>query len=60
LVAKGLNPHGGAEFVAREPGTRRGLLVSASSMTFSGSLLVDEVCSRIARNALARALDSAS
>ncbi len=55
-VAKGLNKHGGADMVVRDPQGMRGGLFSASSVTFSGSLLIDAVCSKILKNVLGRAL----
>jgi hypothetical protein len=55
-VAKGLNKHGGADMVVRDPDGTRGGLFSASSVTFSGSLLIDAVCSKILKNVLGRAM----
>lgn len=56
-VAKGMNPDGGgADMVVREPSGNRGGVFSASSITFTGSLLIDPVCSGIMRNALDAAL----
>lgn len=59
LVAKGLNPHnGGADMIVREKTDKHGLLFSVSSITFVGSLLVDEVCSRIVNNVIKKILDN--
>lgn len=58
LLAKGLNPDGGgAEMIIREPHADRGGLFSASSITFGGSLLADDICSKMVMNVLGRALD---
>jgi len=57
-VAKGQNQWGGADMVVREPAGHRGGVFSASSITFGGSLLVDDVCSQIVRNVLEKALSS--
>jgi hypothetical protein len=59
-IAKGLNPHGGADMVIREAAGTRGGVFSASSISFGGSLLPDPVCSGIVRNVLNRCLDSES
>jgi len=59
LVAKGCNPRGGAHMVVREPQSSRGGVFSASSITFTGSLLVDDVCSGIVKNVIRRALERA-
>lgn len=56
MIVKGLNPFGGAGMVIREASETRGGLFSASSITFSGSLLIDEVASRLVRNVIDRAL----
>ena len=56
LVAKGMNPDGGADMVVREPSRTRGGVFSASSIVFGGSLSVDETCSAIVKNVLKRAL----
>jgi len=57
-VAKGQNRWGGADMVVREPAGHRGGVFSASSITFGGSLLVDDVCSQIVKNVLEKALSS--
>jgi len=56
LVAKGMNPNGGAEMVVRDPDKTRGGVFSGSSIVFGGSLPVDAVCSAIVKNVLNRAL----
>ena len=56
VVAKGLNQKGGADMVVRDPNGKRGGMFSVSSLVFSGSLLIEEVCSRIVKNALNKAL----
>jgi hypothetical protein len=58
VVAKGLNPNGGADMVIREPQGLRGGVFSASSITFGGCLLVDDNASQIVKNVIARALDN--
>lgn len=56
VVGRGTNPDGGgADMVVREPGRGRGGLFSASSITFGGTLLVDDKTATVARNAIARA-----
>src|ERR1019366_6701557 len=57
VIAKGLNPFGGADMVVREPQGSRGGMFSASSITFGGSLLVDGVASQLVKNVLARAME---
>lgn len=52
LIAKGQNKGGGAEMVICEPNAKRGGVFSASSITFGGALLIDEVCSGIVNNVL--------
>ncbi|MDP4116090.1 MAG: hypothetical protein Q8903_08145 [Bacteroidota bacterium] len=53
LIAKGTNKNnGGADMIIREFGKTRGMLFSASSITFGGTLLVDEVSSGIVNNVL--------
>jgi hypothetical protein len=47
-----MNSRGGADMVVREPEGSRGGVFSASSITFTGSLLVDYVCSEITRTVL--------
>ncbi len=55
LIAKGSNNFkGGADMIVREQDGQHGLLFSASSITFGGTLLVDENCSRIINNVLER------
>jgi len=57
LLAKGGNPQdGGADMILIEPTGTRGGVFSASSITFGGSLLVDNIASRLVRNVLNRAL----
>jgi hypothetical protein len=56
LVAKGLNPRGGADMVVRDPAGTRGGMFSASSIVFGGCLLVDRVASMIVKNVISRAL----
>ncbi|MBD3306749.1 hypothetical protein GF339_10015 [candidate division KSB3 bacterium] len=58
VLAKGLNKHGGADMVIREPHGTRGGMFSASSLVFSGSLLIDNVASSLVKNILARALQT--
>ena len=57
VVAKGQNHWGGADMVVREAEGKRGGVFSASSITFGGSLFCDEVCSRVLKNALEKALN---
>ncbi|MDX1618076.1 MAG: carboxypeptidase-like regulatory domain-containing protein [Balneolaceae bacterium] len=57
-VAKGQNRWGGADMVVREPGGTRGGVFSASSITFGGSLLIEEICSGLMNNVLNRFLSS--
>ncbi len=52
LLAKGLNSGGGADMVCRMPGGTRGLLFSASSLTYGGALLIDPAVSRLTANAV--------
>lgn len=59
VVATGLNPPSGADMVIRDPSGTRGSLFQVSSIALGGSLLVDDVCSTITKNVLARALDKA-
>ncbi|HKI78181.1 MAG TPA: N,N-dimethylformamidase beta subunit family domain-containing protein [Ignavibacteriaceae bacterium] len=57
LLAKGTNSRGGgANMIIREP-NGKGIMFSASSITFGGTLLIDNVCSRIVKNVLSKALD---
>lgn len=56
VVAKGLNPGGGADMVVREPTLTRGGMFSASSIMFSGCLLIDQIASTVIANALKKAL----
>jgi hypothetical protein len=58
IIAKGLNKSGGADMVVREPSSERGGMFSASSITFGGCLLVDDVASSIVKNVIARALST--
>ncbi len=57
VVAKGLNPMGGADMVVRDPDGSRGGMFSASSLLFSGCLLIDNVASQIVKNVLIKALN---
>lgn len=57
VIAKGTNRWGGADMVIREPDKNRGGMFSASSLTFSGALLIDNVASTIVRNVLSKALE---
>jgi N,N-dimethylformamidase len=57
MLAKGVNPKGGAEMMVREPEGSRGGMFSAGSITFVGSLLVDPGTSKLTRNVIERALD---
>jgi N,N-dimethylformamidase len=56
VIAKGCNPYGGADMVVREPDGERGGLFSASSLVFSGCLLIDDVASALMKNVMNRAL----
>jgi len=56
VVASGMNHPRGADMVVRDAGGTRGGLLQVSSITFGGALLIDDVCSAIARNVLSRAL----
>lgn len=56
IVAKGLNRKGGASMVIREPNGKRGGMFSASSLVFSGCLLIDYTASIIVKNVLNMAL----
>jgi len=56
LVAKGMNPDGGADMVVREPSSDRGGVFSASSIVFGGSLGIDSVCSKVVENVLKKCL----
>lgn len=58
LIAKGINKYGGADMVIREPQGSRGGMFSASSLVFSGCLLVDYVASTIVKNIIKKATDS--
>jgi N,N-dimethylformamidase len=60
VVAKGLNKKGGADLVIREPCGTRGGLVSASSITFGGCLLIDDVASMLVKNVIFKALGNES
>lgn len=55
-IAKGCNPYGGADMVVREPNGERGGLFSASSLVFSGCLLIDNVASMLLKNVLSQVL----
>ena len=55
LIAKGTNKFkGGADMIVRDSDGQHGLLFSASSITFGGTLLVDNICSKIVKNVLER------
>lgn len=56
VVAKGLNRSGGADMVFREPASNRGGMFSASSLLFSGCLLIDNSASLMMKNVLKAAL----
>ncbi len=59
LLAKGTNPHkGGADMIIREPNDGRGIVFSASSITFGGSLLIDSKSAIIVKNLLKKVLKS--
>lgn len=58
LIAQGVNKHGGANMVIREPKGTRGGMFSASSLVFSGCLLVDYLASTVVKNIIAKALSS--
>lgn len=60
VVAKGQNPGGGADMVIREPSAKRGGVFSASSITYSGSLLIDSGVSQVTKNVLQRILSGGS
>jgi N,N-dimethylformamidase len=58
LIAKGMNgKKGGADMIVRERTNDHGLLFSASSITFVGSLAVDKISSGIVKNVLQKVLD---
>jgi hypothetical protein len=56
VVAKGMNRFGGADMVVRDPAATRGGMFSASSVVFSGCLLIDPFASHMVGNVLRRAL----
>lgn len=57
LLAKGKNKNnGGADMIIRET-TGKGIIFSASSITFGGSLLIDRPASMIVKNVLNKALN---
>ena len=56
-IAKGNNKNGGADMIVRDKNKNRGLLFSASSITFGGSLLIDKVNSCIALNVIKKSLN---
>lgn len=56
IIAKGLNEKGGADMVVREPSGSRGGMFSASSVTFSGCLLIDNAASTLVKNVVSAAL----
>ncbi len=55
-IAKGCNRWGGADMVVREANHSRGMVFSASSITFGGALLIDPVCSQITKTVLSESL----
>jgi len=55
-VAHGRNTNGGADMLVRDSSGARGGVFSAGSITFTGSLLVDQGISRILKNVLDKAL----
>ena len=57
MVAKGTNRGGGADMLVREPLGSQGGVFNASSICYSGSLLVDPVVSGITRNVFRRAMN---
>ena len=58
LLAKGMNKRrGGADMIIREP-ENKGIMFSASSITFGGSLLIDEVSSKIVNNVIKKSLSN--
>jgi N,N-dimethylformamidase len=61
IIARGTNPdHGGAEFVVRTVGSAGGGVVSAGSITFAASLLVDSALTAVTRNLVLRCLGNES
>jgi hypothetical protein len=52
VVASGLNTNGGAQMVFRDKTEKSGLMFSASSVSFTGSLLVDRNISKLVENIL--------
>jgi hypothetical protein len=56
VIAKGLNSQGGADMVVREMSGKRGGMFSASSVTFSGCLLIDDAASTVVKNVVCKAL----
>jgi|GEM_PF-1762757 len=56
VIAKGMNKYGGADMVVRDPQGQRSGIFSASSVTFVGSLLIDETCSQIVKNVIQKVL----
>ncbi len=58
VLAKGTNPkNGGADMIIRDQRNSAGLVFSASSITFGGTLLIDEVTTKIVKNVIERALN---
>lgn len=61
IIARGCNPdRGGAELVVRTVGSAGGGVVSAGSITFAASLLVDPTLSAVTRNLVLRCLGDGS
>jgi hypothetical protein len=57
LIAKGTNKKGGgADMVLRES-EEKGIMFSASSITFGGTLLIDDACSKIVKNVITKAVE---
>lgn len=57
VLARGTNRFGGADMVIRDPSGTRGGMFSASSLVFSGCLLIDSTASLLVQNVLQRALE---
>ena len=58
VIAKGMNRGGGADMVVREPSKSRGGMFSASSVCFTGCLLIDKGASKVVLNVISRALNN--
>lgn len=57
VLAKGLNPNGGADMIFRDRKGSRGMVFSASSLTYGGTLLIDPKVSRLTANAIHYSLE---